>query len=125
MRLSTVTGVTQCIVGYTGGKTSNPTYKSIQDYSEALWIEYDPNQISYEQLLQYWVRMHNPTNTKSKCQYRAAVWYLSDKQQKQARTFLQDLEQRLGKPVTSSVEPATTFYRAEEYHQNFITNQRW
>ena len=126
MRFRTLPGVVECIVGYTGGTTgTNPTYHNMQDYTEALWIEYDPQQISYTQLLEYWIRMHNPSNTKSKCQYRAAVWYLHDEQRTQAEFFLTDLQARLGKPVTSAVEPATTFYRAEDYHQDFIANQRW
>ena len=117
-----------CVVGYTGGKTANPTYKSIQDYTEALWIEFDPEIVTYEELLQHWVRMHNPTKEekmKSSCQYRAGVWYLNEKQRTQAQVFYDQLKERTGRKVTSALEPVTTFYRAEEYHQNFITNQRW
>lgn len=120
-----IAGVKQCVVGYTGGKADNPTYRNIQDYTEALWIEFDPKEISLEELLQRWIRMHSPTNTKAKCQYRAAVWYLNEKQKEIAVEFLENLSERLGKKVTSAVEPATRFYRAEEYHQNFISNQRW
>lgn len=112
-------------MGYTGGKTLNPTYKSIQDHTEALLIEYDPHIIGFEGLLQHWTRMHSPTNSKSKCQYRAAVWYLDDSQQSKAEDFLLALEKRVGQPVTSAVEPVTRFYGAEDYHQNFIANQRW
>ena len=112
-------------MGYTGGATLNPTYKVIQDHTEALLIEFDPQEITYTQLLQHWSRMHSPTNTKSKCQYRAAVWYTNDEQHKEAQAFVAGLQDRLGKTVTSAIEPATRFYKAEEYHQNFIANQRW
>lgn len=117
--------MTECIVGYTGGKTLHPTYQSIQDHTEALRIEFDPTVVSYETLLAAWTRMHSPTNTKSTCQYRASVWYLNEPQRQAAQTHLAALAERIGKPVTSTVEPATKFYRAEEYHQNFIQNQRW
>ena len=112
-------------MGYSGGKTDNPTYRSIQDYTEALLVEYDPKEVCYQQLLEHWSRMHNPTIKKSSCQYRAAVWYVSEKQQKEAEAFVTELEGLRGQKVTSAIEPVTRFYRAEEYHQNFITKQRW
>lgn len=82
-------------------------------------------EISYKGLLEHWGRMHNPTIKKTMCQYRAAVWYVNEKQQKEAESFVKELEGRIGGKVHSAIEPVTRFYRAEEYHQNFITKQRW
>ena len=118
-------GVKRCIVGYCGGRTDDPTYRSIQDYTEAILVEYDPKEITYRQLLERWSRMHDPTKDKTSCQYRAAVWYVDDEQRGDAEAFVKELERRRGRRVTSAVEPATRFYRAEEYHQNFITKQHW
>ena len=125
MRFLQIGGVKRCIVGYSGGNTDNPTYRSIQDYTEALLVEYDPKEISYKKLLEHWSRMHNPTIKKTSCQYRAAVWTVGEKQLKEAESFVKELEARLGGKVSSAIEPVTRFYRAEEYHQNFITKQRW
>jgi peptide-methionine (S)-S-oxide reductase len=111
-------------VGYTGGQASGPTYRHMQDHTEALCIEFDPAVITYQELLAHWSRMHSPVR-KTKCQYRSAVWYTNAKQQGWAEAHLQAVKERVGGVIHSAVEPVTTFYRAEEYHQNFITKQQW
>jgi peptide-methionine (S)-S-oxide reductase len=112
-------GVVRCIVGYTGGTKLYPTYRNIQDHTEALLIEFNPNLISYEDLVIEWSRMHTPSRT-TKCQYRSAVWYVNDEQQEIAEAIVGGMKATYGADgCTSSVERATKFYQAEEYHQNF------
>lgn len=114
----------RCIVGYSGGKTESPTYRCIRDHTEALLIEFDPQIVSYEHLVETWSKMHTPIG-RTKCQYRSAVWFLNASQQRTAEKVVADMLDRLGSSkAESSVEPATRFYRAEEYHQNFTAKQR-
>ena len=106
----------------------DPTYRNIKDHTEALLIEFDPNKVSYEELVIEWSRMHTPIG-KRKCQYRSAVWYLNDDQKEACEDIVAGMKASYGSGVDSSVEPATRFYRGEEYHQNFTTKQlgggRW
>lgn len=133
-------GVSRCIVGYSGGQRLNPTYRNIMDHTEALLIEFDPNQTSYEDLALEWSRMHSPRG-KSKCQYRSAIWYLNEEQKEKAKEVVEGMKvymngsrpmppgvrKLMGEDdgIYSSVDPATRFYRAEEYHQNFLNKQRF
>lgn len=98
--------------------TASPvTYKSIQDYTEALLIEFDPTVISYEQVLDQWKRDASPYP--SSTQYRTAVWYIDAAQATRATAFVD----RMPGKAHVGVEPATQFFRAEEYHQDFIKKQ--
>jgi peptide-methionine (S)-S-oxide reductase len=83
-----------------------------------LLVEFDPRRISYEDLVIEWSRMHAPAR-KSKCQYRSAVWYLNEEQKETGESILMGMKATYGADCSSSIEPATRFYRAEEYHQNF------
>lgn len=91
-------------------------------------IEFDPNVVSYEDLVIEWSQMHSPTGER-KCQYRSAVWYLNEEQQEVAENVLSGMKAAAhGRAIYSRVEPATRFYQAEEYHQNFLSKQggsRW
>lgn len=128
LRFETLDGVARCVVGYSGGKTKDPTYRSIQDHTEALLVEFDPAVVSYEDLVISWTQMHNP-NYQSKCQYRSAVWYLDEEQKEVAEEVVKAWKASAREPLYTSVEPALTFYRAEEYHQHFLSkrggNTRW
>jgi methionine-S-sulfoxide reductase len=106
------------VVGYSGGKQVNPTYRNIKDHTEALLIEFDPLVVSYQDLALEWSRMHLPTY-EGKCQYRSAVWYLNEEQKKAAESVVEEMKASTGK-VYTSVDKATRFYRAEEYHQNYF-----
>jgi len=113
-------GVERCVVGYSGGKELKPTYRSIKDHTEALLIEFNPDVVAYEDLLISWSKMHSPTS-KARCQYRSAVWYLNGDQQAEAEGILEGMIAVTKGKVTSQVEPVTRFYRAEEYHQNYMS----
>lgn len=116
-------GVSRCIVGYSGGKEENPTYRNIKDHTEALLVEFDPKRCSYEDLVVEWSRMHTPSTRKAKCQYRSAVWYLTEEQKETCDEVVAGIKALHGKDVETTVEPATRFYRGEEYHQNFMAKQ--
>ena len=106
-------------MGYTGGQNQNPNYQSILDHTEALLVEFDPNSISYDELVLEWARRHRPVGRNRECQYRSAVWYLNDEQKHVCETVV--IGYRAAHPeIETSVEAATQFYRAEEYHQNYI-----
>lgn len=104
-------GVLRCIVGYSGGVEDNPTYQTMKDYTEAVFVEFNPSIVSYEQILLKWRRLAEPYPTKR--QYRSAVWYMSSAQEAVARQFCQGTE-------FVDVEPVTKFFMAEDRHQNFL-----
>lgn len=124
-------GVFTTTVGYTGGTTQNPTYEKVctgkTGHAEAVQIVFDPNVISYEKLLSYFWRLHNPT-TKNRqgadvgSQYRSAIFYHSDEQRQLAEKSKKDFDASgvfKTKAVTELV-PASQFYPAEEYHQDYF-----
>ena len=104
-------GVDRCLVGYSGGEAPDPTYQNIQDYTEALFIEYDPSVTSYEAILTLWRSQHTPYPNKR--QYRSAIFTLNEQQEKLANEFCKEEKY-------VAIEPATSFYLAEEYHQNYL-----
>lgn len=112
-------GVVAAIAGYMGGIQPDPSYENIQDYAEALWIEYDPNQTSYLSLLQAWTKMHTP-KTQSH-QYRSSVWYMTEEQKEIASQVVSTWKEQHSFPLFTLVESASQlcFYRAEEYHQDY------
>lgn len=118
-------GVVGCVVGYSGGKGAWPTYQNIQDYTEAMLIEYNPEQLSYEDVLREWSG-HDYPFAQQKRQYRSAIFTKNESQHRQALEFVNKLqEQHKDKgPVFVDVEPVTKFYQAEEYHQNFLAKQK-
>ncbi|MBS0616309.1 MAG: peptide-methionine (S)-S-oxide reductase MsrA [Verrucomicrobia bacterium] len=114
-------GVLDVVVGYTGGTTENPTYEEVcmdrTGHAEAVRIEYDAEKISYDELLEFFFSIHDPT-TKNRqgpdvgSQYRSAIFYHSPEQENAARARVK------GKMVTEIVA-AGPFYKAEEYHQRY------
>mmetsp|Transcript_35180 Transcript_35180/g.53983 ORF Transcript_35180/g.53983 Transcript_35180/m.53983 type:complete len:120 (+) Transcript_35180:350-709(+) len=117
-------GVVGTVVGYSGGKQLNPTYRNIKDHTEAIMIEYDPKIVSFETLLDAWSNMHTPLRN-TKTQYRSAIFYLSEDQQKAAERKVAEIQARMSQTIFTSVEPTTRFYRAENYHQHFLANPRY
>ena len=128
LRFDKMNGVARCVVGYSGGKTKDPTYRSIQDHTEAILVEFDPSVVSYEELVLSWTQMHNPAYD-AKGQYRSAVWYVNEAQKEVAEEVVKEWKLSARMPLFTSVEPALDFYRAEEYHQFFLSkrggNTRW
>jgi methionine-S-sulfoxide reductase len=118
-------GVKNVLVGYTGGKSAYPTYRNIMDHTEAVRIVYDPSVISFDEILQSFFQQLNGSQfyPSYSCQYRSAIFYHTDKQFEAATAVVDAIATSSGKQVTTSIEPASTFYEAEEYHQKFILKQ--
>ena len=110
-------------VGYAGGTKKNPTYHSLGDHSEAIQIDFDPLQISYEKLLEFFWADHDPTARSWSRQYKAAVFFQNDAQQKLAiETRDREAARRKTKILTEMV-PFTGFFLAEGYHQKYYLRQ--
>lgn len=126
-----VPGVTNVIVGYTGGHTTNPTYQDVctdsTGHAESVEVEYDPTVVSYEQLLEVFWKSHNPTTINRQgpdlgTQYRSAIFYHTPEQQAAAEASKKRHSQ-LGtfkKMIVTEIRRATRFYPAEEYHQRYF-----
>lgn len=126
-------GVINVVSGYMQGDTENPSYKDVcsgtTGHAETAKVTFDPKRISYKSLLVAFFKMHDPTQINRQgpdvgSQYRSGVWTTSDKQQQITTTFLQELTEsnKFDKPIATEVEPAKTFYVAEEDHQDYIEN---
>ena len=123
-------GVVSTTVGYCGGKEENPTYKQVSagrtGHAEAVEILYDPSRVSYTELLNvFWMNI-DPTQENGQfadigAQYRTAIFYHSEEQKRLAETSKQELKNtgRFSKEIVTEIVPATPFYRAEEYHQDY------
>lgn len=126
-----VEGVVSTRVGYTGGAVANPTYEQVcsgkTGHAEAVEIEYDPSQVSYEQLLNVFWENHDPTTLNRQgpdvgAQYRSAVFFNNPEQGTAARASKDKLQQsgKYKRPIVTEITPAPEFYRAEEYHQQYF-----
>jgi peptide-methionine (S)-S-oxide reductase len=124
-------GVAATRVGYTGGHFNDPTYKDVctdrTGHAEAVEIEFDPAKISYDRLLDVFWENHDPTQLNRQgpdwgTQYRSAIFFHSSEQQAAALASKQRLEEshRYRKPIVTQIVPATTFYEAEDYHQQYL-----
>ena len=122
-------GVVDAAVGYTGGGLPNPTYHDVcsdeTGHAEALEITFDPSRISYDQLLDHFWQMHDPTTLNRQgpdfgTQYRSAIFFHNAEQEKAAHASRQRWQARFSKPIVTQIAPASTFYRAEEYHQRYL-----
>jgi len=116
-------GVVNTEVGYAGVTTSNPTYNTIGDHTETVQIEYDPDKISYEELLDHFWMQHNPTYP-NKTQYKSIIFYHDDEQKELAEKSLKEEQQEYDEEILTVIKPAENFYKAEDYHQDFICKRR-
>jgi peptide-methionine (S)-S-oxide reductase len=123
-------GVVSTKVGYTGGKLVNPTYEEVctdmTGHAEAVQIEYDPNIISYGELLDMFWKNHDPTSLNRQGpdvgkQYRSAIFFHDDEQKKIAEKSKQEIAKsgRFEKTIVTEIVPAPEFYKAEDYHQKY------
>lgn len=126
-----VSGVTRTAVGYMGGTHDNPTYREVcagnSGHVEVVQVEFDPERVTYEHLLDVFWNCHDPTQVNRQgpdvgLQYRSVVFYHSDEQKAAAEKSKYALESRaaLDRPVATGIEPAPTFWRAEDYHQKYL-----
>jgi len=126
-----IPGVVDAAVGYEGGHTERPTYKDVctdtTGHAEVVEVEFDPSKVKYEDLLRVFWENHDPTQVNRQGpdfgkQYRTVIFFHSPEQEAIARKSKADLESsgRFRKPIATVIEPAQTFWRAEEYHQRYL-----
>ncbi len=129
-----VKGVTGATVGYSGGNMENPTYRDVctgrTGHAEVVEVEYDPAQVSYEELLRVFWENHDPTQLNRQgpdtgTQYRSAIFFHMEEQRKAAEKSKRALEEsgRFRCPVATVIEPVSAFFRAEEYHQQYLAKR--
>jgi len=126
-----IPGVIKTTVGYSGGKTADPTYEEVctgdTGHAEAIQVVFDPARLRYEALLDYFFRLHDPTTLNRQhndvgTQYRSAIFYASEAQKQTAERVKSrwDKSGNFSRPITTEVTAATKFYPAEEYHQKYL-----
>ena len=128
-------GVSKVVSGYAGGVKPNPTYEEVcagnTGYVEVVAVDYDPAQVSFENLLTIFFASHNPTTLNRQgndvgTQYRSVVFYTNDEQKIEAEKFIAGLNNSNthGAPIVTTVEPLTNFYEAESYHQDYYESHK-
>ena len=126
-------GVTKVISGYMGGQTENPTYKEVcngdSGHAEIIQIEYNDQEIRFEDLLLVFFKTHDPTTLNRQgndagTQYRSVVFYETAEQKVAAETMIDNLEKEMvfNRPIVTEITPISKFYSAEDYHQNYFNN---
>jgi peptide-methionine (S)-S-oxide reductase len=126
-----VKGVADAAVGYEGGTLENPSYRDVctnrTGHAEVVEVDYDPEQVSYDELLNVFWNNHNPTTLNRQgpdvgTQYRSVVFYHTPEQRETAIASKERLERegRFKRPIVTQIVPAATFNRAEEYHQRYL-----
>ena len=127
-----VKGVTKTTVGYMGGNTKNPTYEQVctdrTGHAEVIQIEFDEKQVTYEELLEVFWDIHDPTQLNRQGpdvgkQYRSVIFYHNELQKKQAEISKKEKQKKFDKEITTDIIPSVEFYPAEEYHQKYLEKQ--
>jgi peptide-methionine (S)-S-oxide reductase len=126
-----IKGVTDAAVGYMGGTLANPTYDDVctdrTGHAEVVQVDYDPSQVSYEELLRAFFEMHDPTQLNRQGpdygkQYRSVIFVHDAEQESAARKVANELDRagRFPRKIVTQIAPASDFWRAEEYHQRYF-----
>lgn len=124
-----INGVTETLVGYSGGNTANPTYESVcydnTDHAEVLLVNFDEEKISYEDLIQEFWKCHDPTTLNRQGpdfgkQYRSVIYYYNDEQKNIALKSRENNQENFDNRIVTEITKADTFYKAEDYHQKYI-----
>jgi len=125
-----VDGVEKVVSGYMGGKVKNPTYKEVctgqTGHAEVIQLTYDPKKVTYDELLEIFWKTHDPTTLNRQgadagTQYRSAIFYHNDDQKQLAEKYKKKLTEAevFDQPIVTEITPASVFYKAEDYHQNY------
>lgn len=128
-------GVISTRVGYIGGSFTNPTYKNVcshkTGHAEAVEVTFDPSKVSYDELLDEFWEIHDPTTPNRQgpdvgTQYRSTIFYLDLEQKEKAMSFKAKLEasKRFKNPIVTQIVPASEFWEAEEYHQQYVEKRK-
>lgn len=118
-------GVTATEVGYTGGENDNPTYEHHPGHAEALKVTFDNTKTNVDTLFDYFFQIHDPTTTNQQgndigTSYRSAIFYKSEIENQQARAAIGRNQTHWKTPIVTTLEPLTTFWSAEDYHQEYL-----
>jgi peptide-methionine (S)-S-oxide reductase len=122
-------GVVDAVVGYMGGELENPSYEDVctdtTGHAEVVEVKFDPDEVSYDHLLDVFWSLHDPTQLNRQgpdvgTQYRSAIFVYSDEQRQAAEASREAAQSRFPRPIVTTIEPASTFWRAEEYHQRYL-----
>ncbi len=128
-RFAEVPGVIDTAVGYSGGHYPNPTYRDVctdeTGHAEVVLVEFDAAKVSYAELVKLFFQLHDPTQLNRQgpdvgTQYRSAIFYDSPEQKVTAEQVKEEMQQLIRGTIVTQIEPAQTFYRAEEYHQKYL-----
>lgn len=128
-------GVLSVTSGYSGGKIANPTYKQVctgeTGHAECVQVVYEPNKITYDELLEVFFQVHDPTSLNRQgadvgTQYRSAIFYHNNEQREKAAYYKKELDQSgaYNKPIVTEIVPFKEFYPAEDYHQEYYANNQ-
>jgi len=129
-----IPGVTDTAVGYLGGHLQNPTYQDVctdeTGHAEVVQVTYDPAKVSYEHLLDVFWSAHDPTTLNRQgpdmgSQYRSAIFFHSPEQERVAKASKEKMQAsgKFRRPIVTEITPASTFYRAEDYHQKYLAKR--
>ena len=127
-----VPGVLEAAVGYEGGATERPSYQDVcsdeTGHAEVVELDYDPERVTFEQLLDKFFQLHNPTTLNRQgpdigAQYRSVVFYHDEQQKAAAEEAIKRWQPKFARPIVTQVVPAQTFWRAEEYHQQYLAKR--
>jgi len=122
-------GVSDAAVGYCGGNLENPTYQDVctgtTGHAEVVEVEFEPDQVAFETLLDLFWQCHDPTTLNRQgpdvgTQYRSAIFFHSPEQQQAAEVSRAAAQERIPRSIATEITEASTFYRAEEYHQQYL-----
>lgn len=122
-------GVLETTVGYTGGNLAKPTYEDVKSgttgHAESIEIKFDPDRISYDEILDYFFRLHDPTTRNRQqndigTQYRSAIFFHDDDQRQAAERARERAQAKWSKPIVTEIVPVAEFWAAEEYHQDYL-----
>jgi len=129
IKFSKIPGITKTEVGYCGGTSSNTSYKEVcsgtTNHAEVVKLTFDPKQITYEEILNNFFNLHNPTTLNSQgpdfgTQYRSEIFYNNDNQKKIAIKVLEEFNKKLSGKIVTKISPITNYCKAEEYHQKYL-----
>jgi peptide-methionine (S)-S-oxide reductase len=132
VELRNTPGVTDTAVGYMGGTLENPTYEDVctdrTGHAEVVQVEFEPGEVSYEDLLERFWELHDPTQLGRQgpdvgTQYRSVIFFHSPQQQAAATASKERAQARFRRPIVTEIVPASTFWPAEEYHQQYLVKR--
>ena len=129
IKFSKIPGIIETEVGYCGGNSSITTYKEVcsgtTNHAEVVKLTFDPKQITYEEILNKFFNLHNPTTLNSQgpdfgTQYRSEIFYNDDNQKKIAKKVFEEFNKKLSGKAVTKISPTTNYCKAEEYHQKYL-----